>query len=136
MLDIGEKQARDGERLQVFDRRDFVPAAAAERGVVRLEGPGDEGGEAAGFFLQVVDVLEVIDPVLQLLAAAEHHGGGGAHAELMRGAVDAQPVFGEALQAGDFVAHFVVEDFGAAAGDGVEAGIAQARDGVAQRRAR
>ena len=42
-----------------------------------------------------------------------------------------QPVFGAALEAGDAVADFVVEDLGAAAGDGVEAGVAQAHDGVA-----
>ena len=36
---------------------------------------------------------------------------------------------GAALEAGDALADVVVEDFGAAAGDGVEAGIAKAGDG-------
>ncbi len=66
-----------------------------------------------------------------LLAAAEHHGGGGAQAERVRGAVHLLPLVGGALQARDARANFVVEDFRAAAGNGVESGVAQARDGVA-----
>src|SRR5207302_1195952 len=63
-------------------------------------------------------------------ADAEHHGGGGAQADLVRRAVHADPVFGQALEAGDLVADFVVENLGAAAGDGIESGIAQAENGV------
>ena len=69
--------------------------------------------------------------MLEVLAHAEHHGGGGAHAKLVRGAVHVEPVFGEALQASDPLADFVVENFRAAAGNGIEPGIAQTRDGVA-----
>ena len=65
-------------------------------------------------------------------ADAEHHGGGGAHAEFVGGAMDADPVGGAAFEAGDALADVVVEDFGAAAGDGVEAGVAEAGDGGAQ----
>ena len=97
----------------------------------RLEAPGDEGGEASGFFLQIVELLEVVDAVFVVLADAEHHGRGGAHADLVGGAVDVDPVVGEALEAGDFVADFVVENFCAAAGDGIESGIAQAENRVA-----
>ena len=77
-------------------------------------------------------LLEVIDAMLECLAHAEHHGGGGAHAQLVRGAMHVDPVFGQALQAGDLVADFVVENFRAAAGNGIEPGIAQAANGVAQ----
>ena len=42
------------------------------------------------------------------------------------------PILGAALEAGDAMADFVVEDFGAAAGDGVEAGVAEAGDGGAE----
>ena len=94
--------------------------------------PGDECGEAAGLFLQIVEPLEVVDAVFDVLAHAEHHGGGGAHAQLVRGAVHVDPVFGQALQAGDLVADFVIQNFRAAAGNGIESGIAQADDGVAQ----
>ena len=83
---------RDGQRLQVLDGGGLFLDEAAERGVLALEGPGDEGGEAAGVFLQVAHELEVIHALLEGLAAAEHHGGGGAHAELVRGAVHVDPV--------------------------------------------
>ena len=132
VLDVVEIEARDGEHLEVFDRGGLVPAAAAEGGVLGLEAPGDEGRESAGLFLQAAHDFEVVDALLEGLADAEHHGRGGAHAELVRGAMDADPVFGAALEAGDALAHVVVEDLGAAAGDGVEAGVAQAGDGRAQ----
>ena len=62
---------------------------------------------------------------------AEHHGGGGAHAQLVRGAMHVEPVLGQALEPGDLVADFIVENFRAAAGNGIQSGIAQPRDGVA-----
>ncbi len=74
----------------------------------------------------------MIHALLEGFAAAEHHGGGGAHAERVRGAMHVDPILRAALQAADAMAHGVVQNFGAAAGDGIEAGIAQARDGVAQ----
>jgi len=65
------------------------------------------------------------------LAAAPHHGSRGADAELMGGAVDAQPFFGVAFKAGDTLADFVVKNFGAGAGNGIEAGIAEPGNRVA-----
>ena len=100
--------------------------------LLRLEAPGDEGGESAGFFLQVANDFEVVDALIECFADAEHHGGGGAHAELVRGAMDGDPVVGAALEAGDALADVVVEDFGAAAGDGVEACVAKSGDSGAQ----
>ena len=81
---------------------------------------------------RLADDFEVVDALVEGFADAEHHGGGGAHAELMGGAVNADPIFGAALEAGDAFADVVVENFGAAAGDGVEAGVAEAGDGGAQ----
>ena len=46
--------------------------------------------------------------------------------------MNADPVFGIALETGNALAHIVVENFRAAAGDGIEARVAQANDGVAQ----
>ena len=132
VLDVVEVEARDGEDFEVFDGGGFFPAAAAESGVAGLEAPGDEGGESAGLFLEVADDFEVVDALVECFADAEHHGGSGAHAELMRGAMDGYPVGGAAFEAGDAFADVVVEDFGAAAGDGVESGIAEAGDGGAQ----
>src|SRR6185312_10632713 len=63
VLDVRQIEARYCERLQIFDRCCFVPFAAAEGGVLWLEAPGDERGESAGLFLQVIDVLEMIGAV-------------------------------------------------------------------------
>ena len=104
---------------------------AAESGILRLKAPWDESGEAAGFFLQIVEFLQMIDAVFVTFADSEHHGCCGPHADLMGGAVNINPITGEALQASDFVADFVVENFGAAAWDGIEPGIAQAQNRVA-----
>jgi len=109
--------------------------AAAQGGVLGLEAPGDEGGESSGFFLQIVEALKVVDAVSVVLSHSEHHGRRGPHADLVGRAVDVDPVFGEALEAGDLVADLIVEDFSAAAGNRVQAGIAQAQDGVADRQA-
>src|ERR1022692_3128632 len=68
--------------------------------------------------------------VFVVLAYAEHHSRGGAHADLVGGAVHVDPVVGQALEAGDFVADFVVENLSATAGDGIEAGVAQAENRV------
>jgi len=129
--EIREIEAGDGQDFEVVDGGGFVPVAAAEGGVVGLEAPGDEGGEASGFFLEIVEGLQVVDAVLVVFADAEHHGGGGAHADLVGGAMNVDPVGGEAFEARDFVADFVVENFGAAAGDGIESGVPQAENGVA-----
>src|SRR5215469_4830031 len=135
VLEVGKEQARNGKTFQTLDGGSLIPLAAAERSVGRLERPGDERGKASGLFLQVVERLQVIDPVLKLFSNAKHHGGSGAYAQLMSGAVHVEPVFGQALQARDAVAHFVVENFGTPAGDGVEPGIAQAGDGIADSKA-
>ena len=129
--EIRKIQTRNSQDFQVFDGGRFVPVTAAEGGVVRLKAPRDERGEASGFFLQVVDLLEVVDAVFVILADAKHHGRGSAHADLVGCPVDVDPVVGQALEAGDFVADFVVENFGAATGDGIESGIAQAENRVA-----
>ena len=76
--------------------------------------------------------FEVIDALLERLAAAEHHGGGGAHAERVRHAVHFSPFLGRALQAADAAADLVVQNLRAAAGDRIEARVAQPRDGVAR----
>src|SRR3954451_754302 len=132
VLNVVEVDAGDGEGLEVLDGGRFLFDKAAKRGVLALEGPRDEGGEAAGLLLEIADELEVVHPLLDGLAAAEHHGGGRPHAELMRGTVDVDPLVNRALQTADAMADSVVEDLRAAAGDGVETGVAEAGDGVPQ----
>ena len=130
---VGEEDARDGERFEVFDGGGFRPATPAESSVLRLEGPGDEGGEASGFFLQVVDALEVVDAVLFGFANAEHHGGSGLHAKFVGDAVNVEPILGGALEAGDFGANFIVEDFSTAAGNRLQSGLHEAANGLLNR---
>jgi hypothetical protein len=77
----------------------------------------------------------MVHALLDGFAAAEHHGRGGAHAELMRGAMHVHPILGVALQTADAMAHGVIEDLGAAAGNGIETGIHEALDGVAKTQA-
>ncbi len=72
----------------------------------------------------------MIDAMPQLLATAEHHGGGGAQAELVRGAVHVFPIVAGAFEARDFGPDFVIENFRAATGDGLQAGVHQASNGV------
>src|SRR5882672_4598492 len=62
---------------------------------------------------------------------AEHHRGRGSHTELMSGAMHQQPIFGQAFKTSNLVANFVVENFCAAARDGIESRIAQSGNGVA-----
>ena len=97
VLEVREEQARDGEIFQVLDGSGFVPLAPAEGRVLRLEGPGDKRGEAACFFLQVVDRLQVVDAVLKFLADPEHHGRRCPLTKLVSGRVDVEPVFSETL---------------------------------------
>ena len=49
--------------------------------------------------------------------------------------MDVEPVFGQALQARNFVANFIVENLGPATGNGIQTRIAQARNRVANRHA-
>ncbi len=46
----------------------------------------------------------------------------------MRRAVDVKPIIGKALQAGNFVTDFIIQNFRAAAGNGIQSGRAQPDD--------
>ena len=129
--EVREVQPGNGQYFQVFDRSGLIPVASAQRRVLWLEAPRDKRSEAAGLFLQLVKPLEVIHPVFDVLAYAEHHGRGRAHAQLVGGAMHVKPVLGQALEPGYLVADFVVENFGAASGDGIQSGIAQTHNSVA-----
>src|SRR5690348_189267 len=130
VVNIVQIEPADGERLEVIGRGRFGNALA-EGSIFGREDPGDERGESGGVFLNAADALEVIYAVTILFAAPEHHGRGGAQTERVRGAMHVLPFVGSALEAGDALADFIVEDFGATAGNGAEAGIAEPRDGIA-----
>src|ERR1700722_149015 len=103
---------------------------AAQGGVLRLETPRDECRETACFFLQIVESLQMINAVFRVLSHTEHHGRGSSHADLVRRTMNIDPVSREAFQARNFVTDFVVKNFRTAAGDGIEAGVTQAKDSV------
>ena len=98
---------------------------------MRLKAPRDKRRESAGLFLQAAYYFKMIHALFECLAHAKHHRGRSPHAQLVRGAMDADPVFRAALQARDALAHVVVQNLRAAAGDRVEARVAQPGDSVA-----
>src|SRR6187397_2982906 len=63
--------------VRVLERGQLVPG---QRGVGRLEGPGDERGEPARAVLELAQVHEMPDALLQGFDVAEHHGGRRLHA--------------------------------------------------------
>src|SRR5258705_5658652 len=130
VIDVVEIEAADGERFQIVDRGGFLHFFA-ERGVFRGEHPGDEGGKASSIFLNAANAVKVVDAMAKFFAAAEHHGGGGAQSEGMGDAMDFFPIVAGAFEARDFGANFVVENFRAAARDGLQAGVHQALNGFA-----
>src|SRR5581483_9690178 len=130
VLEIRKIKARDSEVFQIFNRRRFFPVPSAQGRVRGLESRGDERGETAGLFLQLIEPLQVVDPVLIFFSDAKHHRRGCAHAKLVRCPMNIEPVIGKALQAGNLVANFIVENFCSAARNGIEPGVPEANDRV------
>ena len=62
----------------------------------------------------------------KLFTAAEHHGGGGTQSQGMGHAVHFFPVIARTLQARNFRANFIVENFRTTAGNGLQPGVHQA----------
>jgi hypothetical protein len=75
----------------------------------------------------------VQEQLLGGLLETEHHGRGGLHAERVGLAHDCEPLVGGVLEGRDAGADVVVEDLGAAAGQRVHAGRAQADQDLADR---
>src|SRR5581483_7856128 len=114
-LDVGDVvEVEPGDRLgaQVFERAGR--RHMGQRGVLRLHRPADERGEAARLVLQPAQAVERLDALGQRLDVAEHHRAGGAAAQLVPGAVDGEPLVGQALVDRDGPAHAIDEDFPAA----------------------
>ena len=78
--------------------------------------------------LELADPAQVLDALGERLDVAVHHRRRRRHAEPVRVAHDVQPVGGPRLLGGDHVADAVDEDLGAAAGDRVEARVAETRE--------
>src|SRR5215472_4547714 len=75
----------------------------------------------------------MIDTLLERLSAAEHHGGGRTHTKAVGSAMHVHPFVDAAFEAADPVPDGIIENLGAAAGNGIETGVAETGDRVAQR---
>ena len=72
----------------------------------------------------------MFEALLDGFDVAVHHCGGGVHAQFVRRAVYLQPFVHAVLAEADDVADLVRENFGAGAGDGIQAGVPQAANTV------
>src|SRR5229473_6261475 len=124
VVDVVEVEAADGQRFQIIDGSGFLHFFS-KRGIFGGKHPRNEGGETAGIFLNAPQPFEMVDAMAQLFAAAEHHGGGGAQSQRMGHAVHFFPVITRALQTRNFRADFVVENFRAAARNGLQPRVHQ-----------
>ena len=77
--------------------------------------------------LELADLPHVLDPLLERLDVAVHHRRRRRHAEPMGLTHDVEPLLGLRLLRRDDRPDAVDEDLGAAAGNGVEAGVAKPR---------
>lgn len=134
-LDVFEVVEKDpGDRLhaEVFGCGDGF---RTKLGILGLERPADEGGEAAGFILEIAQTTEVLDAVVEGFDMAEHHCGAGAQAELVGLAHHFEPAVGIAFQRSDAVADTVHEDFPATARNRPESGFDELGDDFPDRHA-
>ena len=82
------------------------------------------------------DLPHVLDPLLERLDVAVHHRRRRRHAEPMGLTHDVEPLLGLRLLRRDDRPDAVDEDLGAAAGNGVEAGVAEPRQRLGHRQLR
>ncbi len=91
MVDIVKGQPGDGESPKIVETSgglDFT----LQIGALVLKRPRDEGGEAAGSILEITDAEEMLDPGRNGFANTEHHRRGGPKPEIVRHAVDIEPL--------------------------------------------
>ena len=91
-----------------------------------MERQRDEGLEPAGFILKLAQPEQVIQAVFRGLDVAVEHGAVGMQAHLVRDAGGIDPLLAGQLVIADDAPHAIVKDFGAAAGQGIHAGVFQA----------
>ena len=106
-----------------------------ELGVVRLEGPADERGKPACLVLQIAQAHEVLNAFSVGLNMPIHHRGTRLKPDEVALSHHFQPFVSSAFFRTDFVADAVSQNFGTAAGNRIEPGIAQAHQHLAQRHA-
>ena len=94
----------------------------------------DEGDEAVRLVLKGAELHQMVGAVLIVLDVAVEHGAVGAQAQLVRLAGGFQPLVAIDLVVADDAADALVEDLGAAAGQRIHAGVAQALERLALRK--
>jgi hypothetical protein len=73
--------------------------------------------------LELAELAEVVDAIFEGFEVAVEHGAGTTAAELVPLLVEFEPFSSGFLAAGDGFTDFGAEDFGTAAGEGIEAGV-------------
>ena len=116
---VVEHDAAHGEHAEVGHRVGLLVVRHARR-ALGLQGPADEGREAAGAGLDLAHAVEMLDAILVALAETVHHGDRGLHALAVRLLLHAQPFLGLRLLLRDPLADPVHEDLAAAARNAVE----------------
>jgi hypothetical protein len=116
-------------RAKVRDRVGLLQVGKLGR-PLRLQGPADERGEAAGPALDFTHPEHVLDPVRVGLAHAVHHADGGPESLTMRFLLHTQPLVRLRLLRSDTLADLVDQDLAAAAGNAVQPRRPQFADNV------
>ena len=136
MREVVEEQPCDGDRAQdVFFARD-VRDNLVQRIVLRVVHERDEREESGRFVLQIAEHAHVGDAVFGLLDVAEQHGRVGRDADLVCGAVHVEPFLAGFLAGANLVAYALHQNFGASAGEGVQARVLESRHDLQGRLAR
>ncbi len=94
--------------------------------VVGVKGQGDESLEPAGLILQRAQTQQMFNPLFDCLDGAVEHGAIRAQPHLVGRAVHIQPFLCVALVRADALAYTGREDLGAAPGQRIQPGRAQA----------
>ena len=123
MVDVIEINPANGEIAKLLDRRGAFDMS--KHCCLRLESERNKTTKAAGFILKLTQLPQMIDPLLKRFDVAVEHGTGAAAAHPMPNPMDIEPFFGGFLAAANLFPHFGIKNFGAAAGNGTQPGIAQ-----------
>ena len=95
----------------------------AEAGIFRVKRQRNEGHEAVRSVLHRAQLEQMIDALFVGLDVAVEHGGVRAQADLVRGARDFEPLLAADFVVANDFAHARIENFRAAAGQRIDAGI-------------
>src|ERR1700693_2764063 len=127
VLEVVEEEPADGEIAEVIEagrRRSLSTELDSKLVVVGVISERNVGEEAVGFVLEIAKHREMLDAVLNGLDVSVKHRAVRSNPKAVRGAMDIDPVLGRELLVGDRHAHALAEDFGSAAGQGVQSGVA------------